>query len=63
MLAENHPDSLRKLLSLCQRQLDNAYIKRRYLLSEPKSSMEREVLGEHRLLSRLVKRYQNQLDN
>jgi hypothetical protein len=60
-LAENHPASLRKLLGLCNRQLDNAYVKRRYLTGEPGTPMEREVLGEHRLLSRLVERYEKQL--
>ncbi len=62
-LCRKHPSSLRKLLSLCRKQLTNPYIKRRYLSRPPRTAMEREMMGEHRLLTRLVDRYEKQLGN
>jgi hypothetical protein len=60
-LAGNHPGPLRKLLSICRKQLSNPYVKRRYLRRQPKTSLEREVVGHHRLLQSLVERYQQRL--
>ena len=62
-LCRKHPSSLRKLLNLCRKQLTNPYIKRRYLSRPPRTAMEREMMGEHRLLTRLVDRYEKQLGN
>lgn len=60
-LARKHPDLLRKLLAICHRQLDNNYIKRRYLAKPPKTTLEREVTGHYKLLRKLVERFSAEL--
>ncbi len=62
-LAKKHPKSLGKLLRICRRQLENPYLKRRYLSKPPKTPREREVVGEYNLLSRLVERFESMLNN
>ncbi|MEW5912506.1 MAG: hypothetical protein AB1814_08120 [Thermodesulfobacteriota bacterium] len=57
-LAARHPLQLRKLLSICRRYLDNPYLRRRYLSKPPGNTIEREVVGHYRLLSRLLERFQ-----
>ena len=54
--AEHHPRSLEKLLNICRRELSNRYLRKRYLSKEPANRKEREILGEYRLLERLVER-------
>ena len=56
-MASKHPRHLRKLLSICRRQLDNPYLKRRYLSRPPSNPHERHLVGEHSLLTRLVERF------
>ncbi len=58
-LAERHPGALDKLLHICEKQLGNSYLKRRYLAKPPKGASEREVVGHYRLLESLVERYAN----
>jgi hypothetical protein len=60
-LAERHPGPLRKLLSICRKQLSNPYLKRRYLRRPAETSLEREVVGHYRLLESLVERYEKRL--
>lgn len=57
-LAKKHPNSLEKLLKICHRQLNNSYLKRRYLSNPPANSKERQVVGEYKLLSKLVDRFE-----
>ncbi len=57
-MAASHPRSMRKLLSICRKQLEDRNLKRRFLSRPPKSSYEREVLGEYRLLKRLVEKFE-----
>ncbi len=59
-LARDHPRLLRKLLAICQRQLNNPYLKKRYLSHPPRTSGERELVGQYRLLERLVERFSDQ---
>ena len=54
--AEQHPRALDKLLNICRRELSNKYLKTRYLSKEPTNRQERELVGEYRLLERLVER-------
>jgi len=56
-LAEKHPRALDKLLHICEKQLGNSYLKRRYLAKPPKGALEREVVGHYRLLENLVERF------
>lgn len=62
-LAEKHPVALHKLLHICEKQLANSYLKRRYLSKPPKAASEREVVGHYRLLESLVKRYADRLQH
>ena len=55
-LIGHHPRVFTKLLQICQSQLDNRYLKKRYLSHPPQSSVERETVGQYRLLEALVKR-------
>lgn len=55
-LIGHHPRVFTKLLQICQSQLDNRYLKRRYLSHPPQSSVERETVGQYRLLEALVGR-------
>jgi hypothetical protein len=55
-LAQEHPEALRKLVRICQKALDNPYLKRRYLTSPPKNAQQRHIVGEYKLLQALVKR-------
>ncbi|MFZ5584718.1 MAG: hypothetical protein ACOZHQ_02190 [Thermodesulfobacteriota bacterium] len=57
-MAREHPRSLRKLLRICRKQLSDRDLKRRLLGRAPRSSYEREVLGEFRLLERLVEKFE-----
>ena len=59
--AERHPRALDKLLNICRRELSNQYLKKRYLSREPSNHKEREVLGEYRLLERLVERLEEKI--
>ena len=61
--ARRHPRALGKLLNICRRELSNKYLKRKYLAKEPVSLKEREVLGEYRLLERLVERMEGKMRN
>lgn len=61
LLAQNHPQFLRKLVNLCRKELGNPYLKRRYLRQPPSSAEEREVVGQYKLLSRLVERLKIQV--
>ncbi|MCB2187961.1 MAG: hypothetical protein KQJ78_16195 [Deltaproteobacteria bacterium] len=56
-LAEAQPKLFRKLLRICQNYLDLPYLKKRYLSKEPQSSYERQILGQYRLLAKLVERW------
>ena len=58
-LATEHPRGLDKLLKICKQQLANPYLRKRYLSREPKTTRDREVLGEYRLLERLVERMES----
>lgn len=60
-LAHKHPQQLDKLLSICAGYLKNSYLRRRYLSREPQTTVEREILGHHRLLTTLVERYRQAL--
>ncbi|KIX11328.1 hypothetical protein [Dethiosulfatarculus sandiegensis] len=60
-LLEHHPKSLGKLLTLCRKQLNNPYFMQRYLSHPPRNGGEREVVGEYRLLTRLVERFEKRL--
>jgi hypothetical protein len=60
-LLEHHPKSLEKLLTLCRKQLNNQYFVQRYLSHPPRNGTEREVVGEYRLLARLVERFEERL--
>lgn len=60
-LAEKYPNALQKLLHICQKQLDNSYVKRRYLSKPPQKAAERELVGHYRLLENLVKHYDDLL--
>ena len=51
ILSQNHPQFLRKLVNLCRKELNNPYLKRRYLTQPPSSAEEREVVGQYKLLS------------
>jgi hypothetical protein len=62
-LAEKHPVALNKLLHICEKQLGNSYLKRRYLSKPPKGAAEREVVGHYRLLDSLVQRYTERLQH
>jgi hypothetical protein len=62
-LAEKHPGALDKLLHICGKQLNNSYLKRRYLAKPPKGALEREVVGHYRLLESLVERYAKRLQD
>jgi hypothetical protein len=62
-LAEKHPKALDKLLHICSKQLNNPYLKRRYLSKPPKGATEREVVGHYRLLESLVQRYETRLQD
>ncbi|MFH1057413.1 MAG: hypothetical protein V1797_01885, partial [Pseudomonadota bacterium] len=57
-MAREHPRSLRKLLRICRKQMTDRDLKRRFLSRNPRSSYEREVLGELRLLERLVEKFE-----
>ena len=57
LLAAKHPQQLDKLLTICAGYLKNPYVRRRYLSKEPSNTIEREVVGHHRLLTNLVERY------
>jgi hypothetical protein len=59
-LALLHPRSLRKLLRICNKQLQDKDLQRRFLAGTTKGIYEREVLGEYRQLSQLVERYELQ---
>lgn len=60
-LSQQHPRQLDKLLGICAGYLKNPYLRRRYLSKEPQTTVEREVLGHHRLLTTLVERYRERL--
>ncbi|MCB2193514.1 MAG: hypothetical protein KQI62_18210 [Deltaproteobacteria bacterium] len=60
-LARKHPQQLDKLLRICAGYLKNPYLRRRYLSRAPKTTVEREVIGHHRLLTNLVERYTKEL--
>ncbi|MBU1274799.1 MAG: hypothetical protein KJ720_05435 [Proteobacteria bacterium] len=60
-LAQKHPQQLEKLLTICAGYLKNSYLRRRYFSLEPQTTVEREVVGHHRLLTSLVTRYRQQL--
>ncbi len=57
-MSEHHPRSLRKLLRICRKQLGERELRRRLLNRSPRSAYEREVLGEYRLLERLVEKFE-----
>ena len=59
-LARQHPRSLRKLLRICRKQLQDKDLQRRFLGGAPKGIYEREVLGEYRQLRHLVEHYEGQ---
>lgn len=58
-LIENNPKALQKLLRLCRRHLESSYLKTRYLSRPPKTPLERETVGEYRLLAALVQRLED----
>jgi hypothetical protein len=60
-LAAKHPRQLDKLLSICANYLKNPYLRRRYLSGDPKTTVEREVVGHYKLLTNMIKRYKDQL--
>ncbi len=55
-LLRHHPRILDKLLQICRRQLDNRYLKRRYLRRPPKTALERKTVSQYRRLAAQVKR-------
>lgn len=57
-MARDYPKAMRKLLRVCRRLLDDHNIKRRFLARSPKTLYEREVLGEYRVLQRLVEGFE-----
>ena len=59
-LSQNYPRHLRKLLNICRRELESPYIKRRYLAHPPHNALERHLVGEYKLLARLVHRFASQ---
>lgn len=61
-LAAKHPQQLDKLLTICAGYLKNPYLRRRYLSKDPRNTIEREVVGHHRLLTTLVERYHQVLE-
>jgi len=61
-LAQHHPQLLAKLLTICRRELQHPYLKKRYLTRLPRTPAEREVVGEYKLLERLVNRFEGRLD-
>ncbi|KMY66770.1 hypothetical protein AAU61_15970 [Desulfocarbo indianensis] len=61
-LLETFPGALDKLLHICEKQLANAYLKRRYLSKPPKGALERELVGHYRLLESLVDRYSKAME-
>jgi hypothetical protein len=60
MLAK-HPRQLQKLLRICEKYLKNPYLRRRYLSKPPGNTIEREVLGHYKMLTKMVERYQKKL--
>ncbi|MCA1905810.1 MAG: hypothetical protein LDL11_04365 [Desulfarculus sp.] len=57
-MSQQHPRSLRKLLRICRKQLNDRELRRRLLNHSPRSAYDREVLGEYRLLERLVQKFE-----
>jgi hypothetical protein len=60
MVAE-HPRSLRKLLRICRRQLEDRSLRRMLAAKAPRTSYEREVVGEARVLIGLVEELEARL--
>ncbi len=54
-----HPRALGKLLAICRTEMEKPYLRQRYLSGEPKTTLERQVMGEYRLLEKLVERHQH----
>jgi hypothetical protein len=60
-MVNEHPRSLRKLLRICHRQLDDRSLRRLLAAKTPRTSYEREVVGEAKVLTRLVEELEAQL--
>ncbi len=60
-LAAKHPAQLDKLLTICETYLKNPYLRRRYLTGKPATTVEREVVGHHKLLVSMIKRFRGLL--
>lgn len=54
-----HPWALGKLLAICHTEMEKPYLKKRYLSGEPTTKLERQVMGEYRLLEKLIERHQH----
>jgi len=59
-LARQHPRSLRKLLRICRKQLEDKDLRRRFLGKSAKGVYEHEVLGEYHQLRQLVEQLEGQ---
>jgi hypothetical protein len=60
-MVDEHPRSLRKLLRICRRQLEDRSLRRMLAAKTTRTSYEREVVGEAKVLSGLVDELESRL--